>query len=77
MIANEPTLHQRPNDVEVSNYKAFNNELNPYRISTYMYTISRNDKCKANQTRKRQINRLILPLFFKFQVIALDTSHPF
>lgn len=35
MIANEKTLHQSSNEVDLSNYTAFNNEKNRYRLIVY------------------------------------------
>lgn len=39
MITNETNLNQRPNDVNVFNYK-FNNERNPYRTASYKRHLS-------------------------------------
>ena len=54
MIANETTLHKRPNDIEVAlttigHRMAFNNEQNPYRNVSYKKP--RNEKCKTIQTK--------------------------
>ena len=57
MIANETTLHNRPNDTEIKNNRsyrsAFNNEQSPYRI--VIYKRPWNDKCKTIQTRKLKV----------------------
>ena len=50
MIANETTLHKRPNDTELTTLyhrTAFNNLQSQYRIVSYKRP--RNDKCKSIQ----------------------------
>ena len=50
MIANETTLHKRPNDKALCHRTALNNEQNPYRIVSYKRP--RKDICKTIKKRK-------------------------
>ena len=60
MIANETTLHRRPNDTEINkngHSRAFISEQSPYRIVSYRRP--RNDKCKTFYNSNEKTNVLI------------------